>query len=117
MNISLSNLKKTAKALAKENFSTTKVNKNNGSKSKYISPEINVIGQNVDEATYIIDKYLDDCFMAKLSPVRIVHWKGTGALRNGIHKYLKTNKYVDSYRMGTFGEGEMGVTIVTLKIK
>ena len=64
-----------------------------------------------------IDKYLDDCFMAKLSPVRIVHGKGTGALRNGIHKYLKTNKYVDSYRMGTFGEGEMGVTIVTLKIK
>ena len=56
MNISLSNLKKTAKALAKENFSTTKVNKNNGSKSKYISPEINVIGQNVDEATYIIDR-------------------------------------------------------------
>jgi DNA mismatch repair protein MutS2 len=55
--------------------------------------------------------------MAKLSPVRIVHGKGTGALRNGIHKYLKTNKYVDSYRMGTFGEGEMGVTIVTLKIK
>ena len=76
-----------------------------------------MIGLTVDEAVPLVDKYLDDCFMAKLSPVRIVHGKGTGALRNGIHKYLKTNKYVDSYRMGTFGEGEMGVTIVTLKIK
>lgn len=73
MNISLSNLKKTAKALAKENFSTTKVNKNNGSKSKYISPEINVIGQNVDEATYIIDKYLDDCAISNIATIRIVH--------------------------------------------
>ena len=78
---------------------------------------INLLGLTVDEAVPLVDKYLDDCFMAKLSPVRIVHGKGTGALRNGIHKYLKTNKYVDSYRMGTFGEGEMGVTIVTLKIK
>ncbi len=59
MNISLSNLNKTNKTLTNENFSTTKVNRNNGSKSKYISPEINVIGQNVDEAIYIIDKYLD----------------------------------------------------------
>ena len=82
-----------------------------------MSPEINLLGLTVDEAVPLVDKYLDDCFMAKLSPVRIVHGKGTGALRNGIHKYLKTNKYVDSYRMGTFGEGEMGVTIVTLKIK
>ena len=70
----------------------------------------------VDEAIPLVDKYLDDCFMAKISPVRIVHGKGTGALRNGIHKYLKTNKYVDSFRLGTFGEGEMGVTVVNLKI-
>ena len=89
----------------------------NNLKSQSVSPEINLLGLTVDEAVPLVDKYLDDCFMAKLSPVRIVHGKGTGALRNGIHKYLKTNKYVDSYRMGTFGEGEMGVTIVTLKIK
>lgn len=56
----------------------------------------------VDEAIPIVDKYLDDCYIAKLSPVRIVHGKGTGALRNGIQKYLKTNKIVDNFRPGTF---------------
>ena len=84
-------------------------------KSQNVSPEINLLGLTVDEAIPIVDKYLDDCYMAKLSPVRIVHGKGTGALRNGIHHYLKTNKLVDSFRLGTFGEGEMGVTIVNLK--
>ena len=85
-------------------------------KSKFVSPEINLLGLTVDEAIPIIDKYLDDCFIAKISPVRIVHGKGTGALRKGIQNYLKTNKYVDTFRLGTFGEGEMGVTIVNLKI-
>jgi len=84
-------------------------------KSQHVSQEINLLGLTVDEAIPIIDKYLDDCYMAKLSPVRIVHGKGTGALRTGIHRYLKTNKIVDSFRLGSFGEGEMGVTIVTLK--
>lgn len=84
-------------------------------KSQSVSPEINLLGMTVDEAISIVDKYLDDCFMAKLTPVRIVHGKGTGALRSGIHKFLKTNKHVDSFRLGTFGEGEMGVTIVSLK--
>ena len=85
-------------------------------KSQSVSPEINLLGLTVDEAIPIIDKYLDDCFIAKLSPVRIVHGKGTGALRNGIHHYLKTNKLVDNFRPGTFGEGEMGVTVVSLKL-
>ena len=85
-------------------------------KSQSVSPEINLLGLTVDEAIPIIDKYLDDCYIAKLSPIRIVHGKGTGALRNGIHHYLKTNKLVDSFRPGTFGEGEMGVTIVSLKL-
>ena len=85
-------------------------------KSQAVSPEINLIGMTVDEALPIIDKYLDDCYMAKLSPIRIVHGKGTGALRNGIHRYLKTNKLVDNFRLGTFGEGEIGVTVVSLKI-
>ena len=85
-------------------------------KSQHVSPEINLLGMTVDEAIPIIDKYLDDCYLAKLSSVRIVHGKGTGALRSGIHRYLKTNKIVDSFRLGTFGEGEMGVTVVYLKM-
>ena len=84
-------------------------------KAQNISSEINVIGMNVDEAVFVIDKYLDDCTIAKLSPVRIVHGKGTGKLREGIHKFLKTNPHVASFRLGTFGEGEMGVTVVELK--
>ena len=89
--------------------------KGNTFKSQNISSEINVIGLNVDEATFMIDKYLDDCSIAKLSPVRIVHGKGTGKLREGIHKFLKTNSHVKSFRLGNFGEGEMGVTVVELK--
>lgn len=89
--------------------------KNDGYKSQNVSSEINVIGLNVDEATFLIDKYLDDCAIAKLSPIRIVHGKGTGKLRQGIHTFLKTNPHVKSFRLGTFGEGEMGVTIVELK--
>lgn len=85
-------------------------------KAQNVSPEINLLGLTVDEAIPIVDKYLDDCYIAKLSPVRIVHGKGTGALRNGIHHYLKSNKLVDNFRLGTFGEGEMGVTIVNLKL-
>lgn len=82
---------------------------------KSISSEINVIGQNVDEACFAIDKYLDNCVICGLNVVRIVHGKGTGALREGIHKFLKTHPHVESFRVGTFGEGEMGVTIVNLK--
>ena len=87
----------------------------NISKAKNIKPEINVIGYNVDEAIFVIDKFLDDCSLAKLQNVRIVHGKGTGKLRNGIHQFLKTNPHVKSFRIGSFGEGEMGVTIVELK--
>lgn len=84
-------------------------------KSKNISNEINVIGLTVDEAIPIIDKYLDDASIAKLETVRIVHGKGTGKLKVGIHTFLKKHPHVKSYRMGTFGEGEMGVTVVTIK--
>ena len=94
--------------------SSVAFNKGNNFKAQSISSEINVIGMNVDEATFVIDKYLDDCAIAKLSPVRIVHGKGTGKLREGIHKYLKTHPHVKSFRLGTFGEGEMGVTVVEL---
>lgn len=84
-------------------------------KQKAISSEINVIGLNVDEAVSIIDKYLDDCYLSSLDKVRIVHGKGTGKLRQGIHTYLKTHPHIKSFRLGTFGEGEMGVTIVEFK--
>lgn len=84
-------------------------------KSKNVSTEINVIGQNVDEACFVIDKYLDDCYLAKLKTVRIVHGKGTGKLREGVHTFLRKHPHVKSFRLGTFGEGEMGVTVVELK--
>jgi len=84
-------------------------------KSKTISSEINVIGLNVEEAISIVDKYLDDANISKLETIRIVHGKGTGKLRTGIHKFLKSHPHVKSFRIGAYGEGEMGVTIVTLK--
>lgn len=87
----------------------------NISKTMNAKSEINVIGYNVDEAIFVIDKFLDDCYLAKLQTVRIIHGKGTGKLRNGIHKFLKTNPHVKSFRLGSFGEGEMGVTVVELK--
>ena len=82
---------------------------------KQVSSEVNVIGQNVDEACFVIDKYLDDCSLAKLNTVRIVHGKGTGALKKGIHSFLKTHPHVNSYRIASIGEGDLGVTIVELK--
>lgn len=75
-------------------------------KSLAISPEINLLGKTVDEAIAELDKYLDDASLAHLSSVRIVHGKGTGALRAGIHKYLKRQKHVKSFRLGAFGEGD-----------
>ena len=86
------------------------------SKSKIAKSEINVIGLTVEEAIFVIDKFLDDCSLAKLNTARIVHGKGTGKLRNGIHKFLKTNPHVKSFRLGTYGEGEIGVTVVYLKL-
>lgn len=85
------------------------------SKSRTVKTEINVIGYNVEEAVFVIDKFLDDCSLAKLQTVRIIHGKGTGKLRNGIHTFLKTNPHVKSFRLGSYGEGEMGVTVVELK--
>lgn len=83
-------------------------------KAMYISPELNVMGKTVLEATQEIDKYLDDAVLAHLSKVTIIHGKGTGALRNGIHEYLRRHPLVSSFRPGEFGEGEYGVTIVEL---
>lgn len=84
-------------------------------KALSVSTEINLLGKTVDEAVAELDKYLDDASLAHLSSVRIVHGKGTGALRSGIHTYLKRQKHVKSYRLGAFGEGDAGVTIAELK--
>ncbi len=85
------------------------------SKSASISTEINLLGKTVDEAIMELDKYLDDAYLAHLTTVRVVHGKGTGALRKGVHNYLRRQKYVSSFRLGEHGEGDFGVTIVELK--
>ena len=85
------------------------------SKSFSVRPEINVIGKTVDEAIAELDKYLDDAYLAHLATVRIVHGKGTGALRKGIHNYLRRLRHVDSFHLAEYGEGDAGVTIVKFK--
>ena len=85
------------------------------SKSASVRTEINLLGKTVDEAVAELDKYLDDAYLAHLSSVRIVHGKGTGALRKGVHNYLKRLKYVDNFHLAEFGEGDAGVTIVEFK--
>ncbi|MDY5482650.1 MAG: endonuclease MutS2 [Clostridium sp.] len=85
------------------------------SKSFSVSPEINLIGMTVDEAIPQLDKYLDDAYLAHLPKVRVVHGRGTGALKAGVHRHLKKLSYVKDFRLGEFGEGDTGVTIVTFK--
>ncbi len=99
-------------ALSSSKSHTSKVKM---SKSLSISPEINLLGKTVDEALSALDKYLDDAYLAHLSTVRVVHGKGTGALRSAVQNHLKRIKYVKSYRLGEYGEGDAGVTIVTFK--
>ena len=85
------------------------------SRNQSISPELNLLGMTTDEALSELDKYLDDARMSHLSSVRIVHGKGTGALRKAVHNYLRKQKWVKKYRLGDFGEGDAGVTIVQLQ--
>ena len=85
------------------------------SKSFSVSTEINLLGKTVDEALAVLDKYLDDAYLAHLPSVRIVHGKGTGALRNAVQNHLRRVKYVKSFRLGEFGEGDAGVTIAEFK--
>ena len=89
--------------------------KNKMAKSFSVSPEVNLIGMTTDEAMPVLDKYLDDAYLAHLPQVRVVHGRGTGALRAAVHKHLKKLKYVKEFRLGEFGEGDTGVTIVTFK--
>ena len=100
----------TAPALQRNNTGKLKM-----SKSFSVSSEINLLGCTVDEAIAKLDKYLDDAYLAHLPSVRVVHGKGTGALRNAVQSHLKRLKYVKEYRLGEYGEGDAGVTIVTFK--
>ena len=84
-------------------------------KSLAVSPEVSLLGMTVDEALSALDKYLDDAYLAHLNKVRVVHGKGTGALRSAVHDYLRSQKRVRSYRLGEYGEGDTGVTIVEFR--
>ncbi len=84
-------------------------------KSMNVSAEINLLGMTTDEALAAVSKYLDDAYVAHISPVRIVHGKGTGALRKAVHSYLRKQKNIDEFRLGEYGEGDAGVTIVKFK--
>ena len=114
-NININNIEKISTSNKTNETSNTNLGYTKISKAKNIKSEINVIGLNVEEAIFVVDKFLDDCSLAKLQNVRIVHGKGTGKLRTGIHSFLKNNPHVKSFRLGTYGEGEMGVTVVELK--
>ena len=102
-------------AYAPKKLSRTSKGRIGMSKSLSVSPEINLLGRTVDEAVAELDKYLDDALLSHLNTVRVVHGKGTGALRKGIHEYLRRQKHVKSYHLAEFGEGDAGVTIVELK--
>ncbi|MCC8161196.1 MAG: endonuclease MutS2 [Oscillospiraceae bacterium] len=116
MDVHITNLKKVednkSKELAEKYVRNTRAFE---SKSKNVSTEVDVRGQNLEEAWMNVEKFLDDCYLAGISPVSIIHGKGTGILRKGIQGYLKKHRYVKSYRNGRYGEGEDGVTIVELK--
>ena len=108
------------KILADDGISGPGISKNRAgrkafAKSLGIQTEINLLGKTVDEAVGELEKYLDNAYLAHLTEVRIVHGKGTGALRKGVQQYLKRNKHVKSFRLGGLGEGDTGVTIAELK--
>ena len=82
----------------------------------HVKQQVDIRGHNIDEGIMEVDKYLDNIYLSGLSEVSIIHGKGTGKLREGIHEYLKKNPYVASYRLGVYGEGEAGITVVSMKM-
>lgn len=120
-NIQIDNIKTTltisdvTTAKKEENKKEILTKKKTNFTPKKVRTELNVIGMNIEEATFLVDKFLDEASLSKLEFVRIVHGKGTGILGKGIQKYLRSHPHVKSYRYGSYGEGEMGVTIVEIK--
>lgn len=116
MDVHITNLRKVEEKQAKE-LADKYVKKTSvyTSKTKNVSTEVDVRGQTLEEAVMNVGKFLDDCYLAAVSPVTIIHGKGTGILRSGISEMLRKHKYVKSYRLGKYGEGETGVTVVELK--
>lgn len=116
MDVHITNLRKveekSSKELAQKYARSTRAFE---SKAKNVSTEVDVRGQSLEEAWMNVEKFLDDCYLAGISPVSIIHGKGTGILRKGIQEYLRKHRYVKSYRNGKYGEGEDGVTIVELR--
>ncbi|MDO4942469.1 MAG: endonuclease MutS2 [Lachnospiraceae bacterium] len=119
VNIKNLEILKSAKEIKKEEQRKNSKARNKGrtsiNKAANISPEINLLGLTVSEAVAKLDKYLDDAYLSNLNQVRVIHGKGTGALRKGIHQYLRTVNYVTSFKLAEFGEGDMGVTLVNFK--
>lgn len=116
LDVHISNLAKVEDNTSKElTQKYSKVSNNFSSKTMEARTEVDVRGQNLEEALMSVEKFLDDCYLVGVTPVTIIHGKGTGILKTGIHEMLRRQKYVKGYRLGTFGEGENGVTIVELK--
>ena len=113
--VHISDLKLSPEEEIKAPMITSSSGKIKMSKAANISTEINLLGLTVDEAISKLDKYLDDAYISHLPSVRIVHGKGTGALRNAVHNHIKRMRNVESFRLGEFGEGDAGVTIVTFR--
>ena len=112
INVNYKNIKLLRKAKARMDSRIQNLAK---SKSSSISPEIDIRGTNVEEAIFIIDKYLDDASLARLQNVRIIHGKGTGLLRKGLHEHFRKHPHVKSFKVGEFNEGGIGVTVVEIK--
>ena len=109
----ISNIEKPKRNLTNKN--TVQRNRTSVKKSQNISTEINLLGMTVDEATAVLEKYIDDAYLSGLHEIRIVHGKGTGLLRKGVQSYLKSNPHISEFRLGVYGEGDSGVTIAMLK--
>lgn len=115
LNVNISDL-----SLVKENVSDkerekTKYSRLKSAKSLSVPMSINVVGQNLDDATMNVDKYLDDAFLAGLQTVTVIHGRGAGILKNGLQQMFKRHKHVESFRSGEYKEGGDGVTVVTIK--
>ena len=111
INVHISNLRRTQRESGDKKSLSRPIAK----KNRAISMELDLRGHDLESALVKVDKYLDDVFLAGLKEVVLIHGKGTGVLRNGIHQYLRKHPHVDSFRLGRFGEGESGVTVVKLK--